>query len=96
MKCSELRRRYPDYIITKKKLELLQGTDFKIVLDAVKKEFSDFEIDERDGIRIDYQGGWVQIRKSNTEPIIRIYAEGRTLRDAENLAEKVISIVKKR
>jgi phosphomannomutase len=96
MKCSELRRRYPDYIITKKKLELQQGTDFKIVLEAVKKEFSDFEIDERDGIRIDYQGGWVQIRKSNTEPIMRIYAEGKTLRDAENLAEKVISIVKKR
>jgi phosphomannomutase len=96
MKCSELRRRYPDYIITKKKLELQQGTDFKIVLEAVKKEFSDFEIDERDGIRIDYRGAWVQIRKSNTEPIMRIYAEGKTLRDAENLAEKVISIVKKR
>jgi len=96
MKCSELRRCYPDYIITKKKLELPQGTDFKIVLEAVKKEFSDFEIDERDGIRIDYRGGWVQIRKSNTEPIMRIYAEGKTLRDAENLAEKVISIVKKR
>jgi phosphomannomutase len=96
MKCSELRRRYPDYVITKKKLALQQGADFKIVLDAVKKEFSDFEIDERDGMKIDYPGGWVQIRKSNTEPIMRIYAEGKTLKDAENLAEKVISIVKKR
>ncbi|MCX6329285.1 MAG: phosphoglucosamine mutase [Bacteroidia bacterium] len=96
MKCSELRRRYPDYIIIKKKLALQQGTDFKIILDAVKKEFSDFEIDERDGIRINYRGGWVQIRKSNTEPIMRIYAEGKTLKDAENLAEKVMSIVKKR
>jgi phosphomannomutase len=96
MKCSELRRRYPDYIITKKKLALQQGTDFKIILDAVKKEFSDFEIDERDGIRINYRGGWVQIRKSNTEPIMRIYAEGKTLKDSENLAEKVMSIVKKR
>jgi phosphomannomutase len=96
MKCSELRRRYPDYVITKKKLALQQGTDFKIVLDAVKKEFSGFEIDERDGMKIDYPGGWVQIRKSNTEPIMRIYAEGKTLKDAENLAEKVISIVKKR
>lgn len=95
MKCSELRRQYPDYVITKKKLELQHGVDFKIVLDAVRKEFSDFEIDERDGMRIDYPGGWVQIRKSNTEPIIRIYAEGRTLKEAENMAQKTISIVKK-
>jgi phosphomannomutase len=95
MKCSELRRQYPDYVITKKKLELQHGVDFKIVLDAVRKEFSDFKIDERDGMRIDYPGGWIQIRKSNTEPIIRIYAEGRTLKEAENMAQKTISIVKK-
>ena len=46
-------------------------------------------------MRIDYPGGWVQIRKSNTEPIIRIYAESRTFQEAESLAERVISIVKK-
>ncbi len=95
MKCSELRRQYPDYVIAKKKLALDPGTDFNIILDAVRKEFSDKEIDERDGMRIEYPSGWVQIRKSNTEPIMRIYAEGRTLQEAEDLAGKVILIINK-
>jgi len=94
-KCSELRRQYPDYVIAKKRIVLDTGTDFSIILDAVRKEFPDREVDERDGIRIEYPYGWVQIRKSNTEPIMRIYAEGRTLQEAEDLAGKVISIVNK-
>ena len=52
-------------------------------------------IDERDGLWIEHKNGWVQIRKSNTEPIMRIYAEGRTNAEAEDLAEGVIGIVKK-
>ena len=95
MNCSSLRRKYPDYVIAKKKLILQPGDDFVKITEAVRKEFHDLEIDERDGMRIDYPGGWVQIRKSNTEPIIRIYAEGRTFQEAESLAERVISIVKK-
>jgi phosphomannomutase len=95
MKCSELRRQYPDYVIAKKRLTLKTGTDFKAIIDAIKKAFSDSIIDDRDGIRIEHPGGWVQIRKSNTEPIIRIYAEGISSREAEDMAEKVISIVKK-
>jgi phosphomannomutase len=95
MKCSEMRRQYPGYFIAKKKISLKSGKDFKVILNAVRNEFHDCEIDERDGMRFDHSSGWVQIRKSNTEPVIRIYVEERTLQEAEDLAEKVISIVNK-
>ena len=95
MKCSELRKTYPDYYIAKKKLELQADFDFSLILDNVRRQFSDHEIDERDGMRIEHRHGWVQIRKSNTEPVMRIYAEGRTAEEAENLADAVIAIVKK-
>jgi phosphomannomutase len=95
MKCSELRRSYPDYYIAKKKLDLAAGIDFKMILNTVREHFSGYDIDERDGMRIEHKDGWVQIRKSNTEPVMRIYAEGRTVADAEKLAETVIGIVKK-
>jgi phosphomannomutase len=95
MKCTELRRTYPDYYIAKKKMDLSAGSDFKRILDEVRENFRNDEIDERDGMRIDKEGGWVQIRKSNTEPVIRIYAEGRTIAEAESLADAVITIVKK-
>ncbi|MBG0860544.1 MAG: phosphoglucosamine mutase [Bacteroidales bacterium] len=95
MKCSALRRTYPDYVIAKKKLTLAPGTDFSDVLAEVRNKYFDMEIDERDGMRIDFPEGWIQIRKSNTEPVIRIYAEGITAQVAEDLADSVISIVKK-
>ena len=63
--------------------------------DAVKGHFRDHTFDERDGLWFEHQGGWVQIRKSNTEPIMRIYAEGRTVKEADDLADSVIGIVKK-
>jgi phosphomannomutase len=95
MKCSELRRSYPDYYIAKKKLELAGGGNFDMIMEAVREHFKNSRIDERDGMRIDLEGGWVQIRKSNTEPVMRIYAEGRTMTEAEELADTVIAIVKK-
>jgi phosphomannomutase len=95
MRCSELRKKYPDYVIAKKKLSLQPDTDLNKILKTLRNEFSDFKIDERDGMRIDFPAGWVQIRKSNTEPILRIYAESVTLAEAESLAERIISIVKK-
>jgi phosphomannomutase len=95
LKCSELRRVYPDYVIAKKKLTLDPGTDIKVILDSIKKHFKDHTIDDRDGMRIEYDKGWVHIRKSNTEPIIRVYAEGRTSHEANNLADDLINIVKK-
>jgi phosphomannomutase len=94
MKCSSLRKLYPEYVIAKKKLSLGQSTDFSQIVDAVKNHFKSHRIDERDGLWIEHQNGWVQIRKSNTEPIMRIYAEGRTFQEAEDLANAVIGIVK--
>ncbi|NMC38025.1 MAG: phosphoglucosamine mutase [Bacteroidales bacterium] len=95
MKVTELRRLYPDYVIAKKKIDLPEGIDFNLILGEVKEKFADHPIDERDGMRIEHEGGWVQVRKSNTEPVIRIYAEGRTAEEAEDLANGIISIVKK-
>lgn len=95
MKCSELRRKYPEYVIAKTKVALQPATDFSKILAAVRKDFKGHKIDERDGMRIDLPGAWVQIRKSNTEPIIRIYSEGKTMQEAENLAGRISMIVKK-
>jgi phosphomannomutase len=94
MKCSALRQLYPHYVIAKKKLILSPGTEFNLIVNAVKKHFHDCITDERDGLWIGHQDGWVQIRKSNTEPVIRIYAEGKTTAKADDLANSVISIVK--
>jgi phosphomannomutase len=95
MKCTELRKTYPEYFMAKKKLNLSAGTDYNLILDKVREEFKDHEIDERDGMRIEHKEGWVQVRKSNTEPVMRIYAEGKTISEAEDLAGRIIEIVKK-
>jgi len=95
MKCSSLREIYPQYIIAKKKLTLSPEADFNKIVAAVKRHFPGNIFDERDGLWVGHQNGWVQVRKSNTEPIIRIYAEGRTISEADDLADTVISIVKK-
>jgi len=65
------------------------------ITDAVKDHFKGQLTDERDGLWIGYTNGWVQIRKSNTEPIMRIYAEGRTEQEADELANTVIGIAKR-
>ena len=93
LKCSSLRQHYPHYIIAKKKLILKADSDFNLIINAVKSRFHDHLIDERDGLWIEHQNGWVQIRKSNTEPVMRIYAEGRTNQEAEDLANTVIQII---
>lgn len=93
--CSSLRKQYPNYHIAKKKLTLGPSDDFSIILNRVKHEFREFDTDERDGIKINFPGSWVQIRKSNTESIMRIYAEADTEVNANNLADRIIDIVKK-
>jgi phosphomannomutase len=81
--------------MAKTKLELEPGTDIDMLLGKVKDHFRKEKTDDRDGLRIDTATGWVQIRRSNTEPIIRIYSEASTLAEAEAMAEKVRQIVKK-
>jgi phosphomannomutase len=95
MSCSALRKTYPEYVIAKKKLTLDPSVEFIQITNAVKDNFKGHLIDERDGLWVEDKNGWVQIRKSNTEPIMRIYAEGRTNEEANNLADKVIGIVKR-
>jgi phosphomannomutase len=95
MKCSELRSLYPDYFIAKKKLTLNPEDDILRILGKIKEHFKGYKIDERDGMKIEHPSGWVHLRKSNTEPIMRIYAEGRTETEANEFADEVIGIVKK-
>jgi phosphomannomutase len=95
MSCSSLRKLYPQYVIAKKKLILSPDIDFNNLVFLIKKRFPGHLFDERDGLWIEHRNGWVQIRKSNTEPIVRIYAEGRTENEANALADNVIEIVKK-
>lgn len=95
MTCSELRKQYPDYVIAKKKLELKPDTDFNNIVNVVRKEFPESKIDDRDGLKIETSSGWIQLRKSNTEPIMRIYAESDSIQEADKLADKIIAIVNK-
>ncbi len=95
MKCSDLRNTYPSYFIAKLKMELEEGLDFEKILQRVREAFRGESIDERDGMKIDLNEGWIQIRRSNTEPIMRIYAEAADEEKANELAGRVINIVKK-
>ena len=94
VKCSELRRKYPDYYIAKKKIDLTGDIDMTRLCTALMNALPEAVCDTRDGIKLDLPSGWVQIRKSNTEPIMRIYAEERAKEPAEKLAEEVTRIVK--
>lgn len=92
---SQLRATYPEYYIAKQKIELTPDIDVDAILSEVKNRFSDFEVTDIDGVKIDFPDKWVHLRKSNTEPIIRIYSEASTMKDAENVGAEVIEIIKK-
>ena len=94
VRCSELRRKYPDYFIAKKKIDLAGDIDMTKLCSSLLEAYPVAACDTRDGIKLDLPTGWVQIRKSNTEPIIRIYAEEKAKEPAEKLAAEVIGIVK--
>jgi phosphomannomutase len=94
MKCSELRREYPDYFIAKKRIEVAGDINMSQLCDLLTRQYPGALCDTRDGIKLELSSGWVQIRKSNTEPIIRVYAEDRQQVAAEKLASDVIAIVK--
>ncbi len=94
-KCSELRKTYPDYFISKNKIELTPDVDVDRVLDRIKETYRSEEISTIDGVKIDFEREWVHLRKSNTEPIIRIYAESDSMEKATRLAEKLIKDIQK-
>lgn len=90
---SELKKTYPQYEIAKTKLQLKPEMDVDAILEAVKKHYAKEKLTTIDGVKIDFEDSWVHLRKSNTEPIIRIYSEAHTLKEAEQLAEDVKKIV---
>jgi phosphomannomutase len=93
-KCSQLRATYPPYFISKNKIELKPGIDVDAILLKVKEKFSNEQVNDIDGVKIDFPSEWVHLRKSNTEPIIRIYAESSTPEKAEHLAKSIIDVIK--
>jgi phosphomannomutase len=88
-----LKASYPVYEIIKDKMDLTPDTDVDILYNKLKKEFSDEKLNDVDGLKIDFAEGWVHMRKSNTEPIIRIYAEAKDINTAQKLIQKVKSIL---
>ena len=92
-KVSELRATFPEYCISKNRIDLTPEIDVDKVLEAVKEKYAGERINDKDGVKIDFADGWVHLRKSNTEPIIRVYSEAATMEEADALAKKVIDVV---
>ncbi len=90
MSCSELRKSYPRYYMSKNKIELPAGVDVDAVLERVRQNHASERVTTIDGVKIDFPIEWVHLRKSNTEPIIRIYSESTTPEGAEALARRMI------
>ena len=90
---SELRGTYPNYCISKNRIDLTPEIDVDAILAKVKELYKNERVNDKDGVKIDFADGWVHLRKSNTEPIIRVYSEAATMEEADALAGKVIEIV---
>lgn len=93
-KVTEIKAALPQYAIAKNKIQLTPELDVDAILDEVKVRFKDEEITEIDGVKIDFPDSWVHLRKSNTEPIIRIYSEASTMERADALADEIKKIIK--
>ena len=91
MTMSELRKTYPAYYASKNKIELTPEIDVDKILATIKSRYSGERVNDIDGVKIDFEHNWVHLRKSNTEPIIRIYTEARTMEEADTLAKRFIS-----
>ncbi len=89
--CSALKSEYPQYFMSKNKIQLTPEIDVDKVLDELKEKYGSEEISTIDGVKIDFEDKWVHMRKSNTEPIIRIYTEAKTQKDADELAEAFLN-----
>lgn len=94
MKVSELRASYPSYFISKQRVDLTPSIDVDAILNKVKEKFHNEEINDIDGVKIDFADKWVHLRKSNTEPIIRIYSEASTQEKADELSAEIIAIIR--
>ena len=93
---SELRKTFPDYQIAKNRIDLTPGTDVDAILAKVKEMFANDNsatVNDIDGVKIDFPDRWVHLRKSNTEPIIRVYSEARTMEQADDLGKQLMQVV---
>lgn len=90
MKVSDLRKTYPEYYISKNKKELSPAINVDEVLERIAGAYTQYEVNTIDGVKIDFPTGWVHLRKSNTEPIIRIYSEAGSMEEANQLAQQII------
>lgn len=89
-----LRKTYPDYFISKNKINLTEGIDIQSIFKKIKDKYKKQPINTEDGIKIEFDKDWVHLRPSNTEPIIRIYAESNTETTAENIAKRIMEDIK--
>jgi len=94
LSCSQLRATYPDYTISKNKITLSPGMNTDVILEKVQEKYKNQPNSTIDGVKIEFGNEWVHLRKSNTEPIIRIYAESVSPEKAEELAERIILDIK--
>lgn len=92
-KVSELRATYPTYYMAKNRIDLTPETDVDAILLKVKELYKSERINDIDGVKIDFANQWVHLRKSNTEPIIRVYSEAATLEEADRIAQQVMEVV---
>ncbi len=92
-KMSELRAGYPQYFMAKNRIDLSPQTDVDAILEKVKEMYCKEEVNDIDGVKIDFADKWVHLRKSNTEPIIRVYSEAATQAEAEAIGRKVMDVV---
>ena len=94
MKTSELRATYPPYQIAKNRIDLTAGTDVDAILAKVKEMYTGkAEVNDIDGVKLDFPDKWVHLRKSNTEPIIRVYSEAATMEAADQLGKDIMDVV---
>ena len=90
---SELRQTFPDYQIAKNRIDLTPETDVDAILVKVKEMYKDERVTDIDGVKIDFADEWVHLRKSNTEPIIRVYSEAATMEQADELGKRLMQVV---
>lgn len=91
---SQLKASYPQYAIAKNKIELTPEIDVDKILAAMKEKYANENITDIDGVKIDFADSWVHLRKSNTEPIIRIYSEAHSMQEADKLADDIKEVIK--
>lgn len=92
-KVSELRATFPEYFIAKNRIDLTPSTDVDAILEKVKQLYANEQVNDIDGVKIDFPDKWVHLRKSNTEPIIRVYSEASTMEAADALGKQIMQVV---